>query len=51
MVDQQQSKISATIMPSSKLDFETYTTEDGKWTFYHSSYPMSNTKELDMLTD
>jgi hypothetical protein len=51
MVDQEQTKILATIMPSSKLDFETYTTDDGKWTFYHSSYPMSNTKEMDMLTD
>ena len=24
---------------------------DASWHFYHSSYPMSNTKELDMLTD
>lgn len=44
MVDTQEN-----IAPSTQLDFETWATDDGKWVFYHSSYPMSNTKELDKL--
>ena len=41
--------VEADIKPSNTLEFETYTSECGNWNFYHSSYGMSNTKELDKL--
>jgi hypothetical protein len=43
--------VEADIKPSSSLEFETFTSECGNWNFYHSSYGMSNTKELDKLQD
>lgn len=52
MVDQITGKVEAMqIQSSQKLDFTTYTNEDGTWQFFHSSYPMSNSKEIDMITD
>jgi len=43
--------VDSDIKPSATLEFEKFTTECGKWNFYHSQYGMSNTKELDKLQD
>lgn len=43
--------VEADIKPSATLEFEKFTSECGNWQFYHSSYGMSNTKELDKLQD
>jgi len=39
------------IKPSNVLQFESYTSENGLWQFYHTHSGMSSTKELDMLQD
>ena len=39
------------IAAATEQEFERYTSEDGKWFFYHSTGAMSNSKELDKLQD
>lgn len=39
------------ISAASEQEFDKYTSEDGKWHFYHSQNSMSNSKELDKLQD
>lgn len=43
--------VDSEIKPSTVLEFEQHTSDCGKWQFYHSTYGMSNTKELDKLQD
>jgi len=37
------------IKPNQTLDFKEH--KQGLWDFYHSSYPMSNSKQLDQVSD
>lgn len=37
------------VAPTDTLDFKAH--EQAGWTFHHSSYPMSDSKELERLTD